>query len=99
MSIVIEPTILAAIIAAVVAITNGVILAIVRRRWQKKDKRDDCIEATNKEIADMRKSIWRLNKTVLIMAKIIDDQTVKNHPELIAGLEDIAKELLDTDSA
>ena len=33
-----------------------------------------------KSVHVLHKSIWRLNKTVLIMAKILDEQTAKETP-------------------
>ena len=48
-----------------------------------------------KSVHVLHKSIWRLNKTVLIMAKILDEQTAKEHPDLTTNLENIASELLN----
>lgn len=88
-----------------VALVSGGILALVRRRWEiadikskaRKEERD-IVESEIKKLKEnhqtMIKSIWRLNKTIVIMAKIIDDQTAKVHSELISSLEDIAHELL-----
>lgn len=69
----------------------GTILAqkLKHRADIKREKRD--------EIADMRKAIWRLQKTIIILAKILDEQVAKAHPELQTELEGIVKELLDDD--
>lgn len=69
----------------------GTILAqkLKHRADAKREKRD--------EIADMRKAIWRLQKTIIILAKILDEQVAKAHPELQTELEGIVKELLDDD--
>lgn len=48
------------------------------------------------DVADLRKAVWRLNKTVVIMAKILDSISKKTHPELQTELEEIARELLST---
>lgn len=79
----------------VVALISGIIFVFIRRKFQKNDKRDIKMEEDAVIIENMQKNIWRLNKTVLIMAKMIDDQTAKVHAELNTSLEDIATELLD----
>lgn len=101
----VDPLTASAITGFIVAIISGTILALMKRKWEKTDKKDEKndkeIEDAEKEkteqeeaIQEIQKSIWRLNKTVLIMAKLIDDQTAKVHSELSASLEDIAEELL-----
>lgn len=99
-------TIVSSIITGViVSLFAGIILALLRRRWQNTDmkrvklekeiaERDQKTKNNDKELENIIKSIWRLNKTVLIMAKIIDDQTEKAHGDLNSSLEDIATELL-----
>ncbi len=69
----------------------GTIIAqrLKHRAEARKEKRD--------EIEDMRKAIWRLQKTIIILAKILDEQVAKAHPELQTELEGIVKELLDGD--
>lgn len=46
------------------------------------------------DVANLKKAVWRLNKTVLILTKIIDDIAEKTHPEFTSDLEEIARELL-----
>lgn len=46
------------------------------------------------QVADLKKAVWRLNKTVVIMATILDGMAKKTHPEIQTELEDIARELL-----
>jgi len=92
-----EPILLPIIVGIVISSISGIILGLMNRRWKKKDSQRDMVKDNMEAIRDMRKAIWRLNKTVLIMAKLQDDQTSKNHPELISNLEDIATELLDSD--
>lgn len=48
------------------------------------------------EVEDLRKAVWRLNKTVLILAKMLDNISKKTHPEFQSELEEIARELLST---
>jgi H+/gluconate symporter-like permease len=82
----------------VVATIGGIFMAYIRRRWTNNDLKKNSIIKRNEDIAkkleSFEKSIWRINKTVLIMAKIIDDQTEKAHGDLNSSLEDIATELL-----
>lgn len=89
-----DPISTAIITGLTVALISGVILALMKRRWENKDKDEVKDTEDTKTIKNIQKSIWRLNKTVLIMAKIIDDQNVKVHSELSSSLEDIAGELL-----
>lgn len=100
-----DPISASIITGLVIAIVSGTILGFMRRRWEIQDiKRkakldelmtfDERIKKIEEIIIEVQKSIWRLNKTVLIMAKIIDDQTAKVHSELSSSLEDIASELL-----
>lgn len=98
---IIDPLTSSIITGIAVSLFAGIILALLRRRWQNIDKKeskkkakDDELEVLKKFIVNAEKSIWRLNKTVLIMAKIIDDQTEKAHGDLNSSLEDIATELL-----
>ena len=48
----------------------------------------------NEEIEKLHRTQWRTAKTLLILAKLIDDQTKKEHPDITTELEDIARELL-----
>lgn len=70
-----------------VSLVSGVIFRLIHRKLQKND--ENAIVAK-----DIQKNLWRLNKTVLIMARMIDEQTAKVHSELNSSLEDIANELL-----
>lgn len=93
-----EPIIIPIIIGIIIAVVSGIIVAVMKRKWQKSDIEKRAKINSTKEnteaIREMKRSIWRLNKTVLIMTKILDDQTSKYHPELANSLEDIATELL-----
>ena len=93
-----EPIILPIIIGIIIALVPSTLLAVMKRKWKKNDieKKEEVnnTKANTEAIREMKRSIWRLNKTVLIMTKILDDQTSKYHPELASSLEDIATELL-----
>ena len=51
------------------------------------------------DVVDLKKAVWRLTKTVLILAKLVDKNTRRAHPELDTELEDIARELLSSNGA
>lgn len=63
--------------------------------WKLKKKNDKKVKQKD-DILDLRKAVWRLNKTVIIMAKMLDGLSKKAHPDLETELEDIARELLST---
>lgn len=77
-----------------ISIMSGLVLALVRRGWVNREKNERMEKEMQEKIREIQKSIWRIEKTVLIMAKILDEQIDKEHPELMSNLEDIAKELL-----
>ena len=79
----------------IIAIISGMFMAVMKRSWAKKAEEDRKIIDLEKSVHVLHKSIWRLNKTVLIMAKILDEQTAKEHPDLTTNLENIASELLN----
>ena len=79
----------------IIAIISGMFMAVMKRSWAKKADEDRKITELEKSVHVLHKSIWRLNKTVLIMAKILDEQTAKEHPDLTTNLENIASELLN----
>ena len=89
-----EPIILPIIVGVVISIISGGVIAFLKRRWKNTEIKENISKENTEAIRDIQKAIWRLNKTVLIMAKLQDDQTEKNHPELTSSLEDIASELL-----
>jgi len=57
-------------------------------------KRGDCINKLNNQMEKLTRTQWRTAKTLLILAKLIDDQTKKEHPDIAIELEEIARELL-----
>ncbi len=94
------------VIGVVGSIISGLIISVFRRYLRRKD--DDIktarehsrslkkeIDTMKLAIEDNNNNIWKIRKTTLIIAKILDDQTAKNHPELTNSLEDIANELLN----
>ena len=91
---IIDPTTSAIIAGISVSVISGIVLGLMNRRFPKQDRKDAKKTDTDEAIQALQRSIWRLNKTVLIMAKIIDDQTAKVHKDLSSILEDIASELL-----
>ncbi len=63
--------------------------------WRLKKRNDKKVKHID-DVQDLRKAVWRLNKTVIIMAKMLDGLSKKAHPELETELEEIARELLST---
>lgn len=92
------PIVATIIIGISISIFSGLLVAILKRKWAIQDRKMNEFEEAENKLEELRKSIWRVNKTVLIMAKILDENTEKNHPELNTNLEDIATELLGDDS-
>lgn len=90
----VDPTLLSFGAGVGIAVVSGIVMILINRKLKKKDENDTLDKADKETLEEIQKSIWRLNKTVLIMAKIIDDQNVKVHSELSSSLEDIASELL-----
>ena len=62
-------------------------------------KRQDCLEKIAKNVEELNKRSYRIEKTIIILAKLQEDTISKTHPELKTEWEDIVKELLDTDYA
>ena len=61
--------------------------------WVRKKVKNT--ESNAKEIEKLRKFRWRITKTVIIMAKLIDLQTEKAHEGTVSELEEVVKELLE----
>ncbi len=85
---ILEPVTLT-IIGAMLSTLGAWVIWKVKKRQDKKSKHLD-------DIQDLRKAVWRLNKTVIIIAKMLDGLSKKAHPELETELEEIARELLST---
>ena len=62
-------------------------------------KRQDCLEKIAKNVEELNKRSYRIEKTIIILAKLQEDTISKTHQELKTEWEEIVKELLDTDYA
>jgi len=62
-------------------------------KWLR--RRKNRITQIQLDVEELKKVSWRVQKTLLIMAQIMDDTLEKTHPDLRADLETIAQELLD----
>ncbi len=83
-------TVQGAIIGGIISGTLGIL------GWWLKKRSVSSKE--HKDVADEQsKAIWRLQKTIIILAKILDEQVARAHPELQTELEGIAKELLSNE--
>lgn len=83
----IDPT-LAVIIGAIVSSGIGGVGLWLRRRKDKSEKHEKTVE-------DLSKQIWRIEKALLILVKLLDKQIAKTHPELDQDLSEIIDELLE----
>jgi len=83
----IDPT-LAVIIGAIVSSGIGGIGLWLRSRKHKEEKE-------HKTIDDLSKQVWRIEKAVLVLVKLLDKQIAKSHPELDQDLSEIIDELLE----
>ena len=61
-------------------------------------KRQDCLELIQKNVEELNKRSYRIEKTIIILAKLQEDTISQTHPELKTEWEEIVKELLDTES-
>lgn len=100
-----DPITITIITGLTIPTVSGIIIAWVRRRWKKRDclkiktKEKEELEAQKAKTEEIwreeiQKSIWRINKTIIILTKILDDFTMKHHPDLTSNLEDIVSEIL-----
>lgn len=93
-----DPITIAIVTGISVSVVSASIIGLLKRKWKKKDdkkaKEEEDYNEIKNQIESLRKAIWRANKTIVIMAKMLDDQTEKTHPELNPMLEEIADELL-----
>ncbi len=80
-----------AIVGGLISGAVGIFGWWLRKRSQTRTEHKDIVD-------EQSKAIWRLQKTIIILAKIMDDQVARAHPELQTELEGIAKELLDSDN-
>lgn len=100
-----DPITIAIVTGISISVVSASVIGLLKRKWKKKDDKKAKEEAgkakekagydeIKNQIELLRKAIWRVNKTIVIMAKMLDDQTEKTHPELNPMLEEIADELL-----
>ena len=57
-------------------------------------KRTDKLNETEKEVEELRKRCWRIEKTIIILTKMQEDQLEQTHPELRTEWEELVRELL-----
>jgi len=86
------------IVGLIIAGGGATIGAFIKKRINKKSKTEESLNNLIKDYTQSRKEIWRLKKTVLIMAKILDAQTTQYHGDLPTDLLNIAEELLDNNT-
>ena len=60
-------------------------------------KRQDCLEKIARNVEELNKRSYRIEKTIIILVKLQEDTISRTHPELKTEWEGIVKELLDTD--
>ncbi len=61
--------------------------------WLKSRKHKE--ESRHKTIDDISKQVWRVQKALLVLVKLLDKQIAKSHPELDQDLSEIIDELLE----
>ena len=82
----------------VILIVIGIFLSGLAASFIGKFKRrQDCLEKIAKNVEELNKRSYRIEKTIIILAKLQEDTISKTHPELKTEWEEIVKELLDTD--
>ncbi len=57
-------------------------------------KRTNCLQKVADEVEELRKRSYRIEKTLVILAKLQEDVVQRSHPELKTEWEEIVKELL-----
>ena len=82
----------------VILIVIGIFLSGLAASFIGKFKRrQDCLEKIARNVEELNKRSYRIEKTIIILAKLQEDTIGKTHPELKTEWEEIVKELLDTD--
>ena len=61
--------------------------------WLKNRKHKE--ESRHKTMDDLSKQVWRVQKALLVLVKLLDKQIAKSHPELDQDLSEIIDELLE----
>lgn len=83
----IDPTV-AVIIGDLVSAGIGGFSWWLKNRGKKEEKQ-------HKTMDDLSKQVWRIEKAVLVLVKLLDKQIAKSHPELDQDLSEIIDELLE----
>ena len=79
----------------VVLIVIGIFLSGLAASFVSRfKKRQDCLELIQKNVEELNKRSYRIEKTIIILAKLQEDTISKTHPELKQDWEDVVKELL-----
>ena len=82
----------------VILIVIGIFLSGLAASFIGKFKRrQDCLEKIARNVEELNKRSYRIEKTIIILAKLQEDTISRTHPELKTEWEEIVKELLDTD--
>ena len=83
----------------VVLIVIGIFLSGLAASFVSRfKKRQDCLEEIQKNVEELNKRSYRIEKTIIILAKLQEETISQTHPELKTEWEEIVKELLDTES-
>ena len=61
-------------------------------------RRQDCLEKIARNVEELNKRSYRIEKTIIILAKLQEETISRTHPELKTEWEEIVKELLDMDN-
>lgn len=83
---IIQSTIMIIIGLAITGVT-GTIVGYFRTRSK-------CLREMQQDISEMSKRNFRIEKAIIILARMIDEQTDKAHPELNTDLDGLIKEIL-----
>ena len=57
-------------------------------------QRTSCLRKIADEVSDLQKRSYRIEKAIIILAKLQEDVVQRSHPELKTEWEEIVKELL-----
>jgi len=80
----------------VIAVIIGVLISagIGSLSWWWRRKRESS-DKHHKTVNDLSKQVWRVEKALLVLVKLLDKQIAKSHPELNQDLSEIIDELLE----
>jgi hypothetical protein len=81
-----ESTLMIVIGLAITAISGAII-----GHFRTKSK---CLQSMSEHIEVLSKRSFRIEKAIIILARMIDEQTDKAHPELHTDLDGLIKEIL-----